>query len=421
MNRKQNRKQKQMLFAISAMMLSAVLLFGCGKKNENYIESKTDAAGAEQAAEEKNTGNSTAAPSIAESAEGTGDAGNAANDSEQAKKAAAGNAGKENSQSAGNTKGAGKAQAANGAGQENLPKAPSAENRGVRVEKAADGEAVYVFQDDLGREVKVEKPKRTAALIGSFADIWLDAGGSLAAAANDSWDSLNLPLDKNSVVNLGSITEPDAEKLIAAKPDFVLASTNTKADLALEQILNESGIPAAYFNVSGFDDYLRMLGICTVLTGNDDLYVQNGMLVQQEIARTKERIDGSAPTVLFLRASKSGIKAKGSSGNVGGEIIAGLGGVNIADNNQRLLDSLSMEAIIAADPEFIVMTVQGTDEAQIWKQAKEELERDPAWSSLSAVKAGRVYQLDKRLFNLKPNAKWGQAYEIMADILYPEK
>ncbi|GBF71417.1 hypothetical protein LAWASA_4174 [Lawsonibacter asaccharolyticus] len=43
---------------------------------------------------------------------------------------------------------------------------------------------------------------------------------------------------------------------------------------------------------------------------------------------------------------------------------------------------------------------------------------DPAWESLAAVKEGRVHILDKALFHYKPNARWGESYEVLADILY---
>ena len=44
---------------------------------------------------------------------------------------------------------------------------------------------------------------------------------------------------------------------------------------------------------------------------------------------------------------------------------------------------------------------------------------NPAWSTLTAVKEGRYYVMDQTLFNLKPDARWGEAYEQLADILYP--
>ena len=281
-------------------------------------------------------------------------------------------------------------------------------------------EDTFSFVDDLGREVTVGNPERVAALIGSFTDIWLLAGGTVTAAANDSWESLNLPLGED-VVNLGSIQEPDIEKLIASQPELVLASANTDADLEMEEILKQAGIPTAYFAVSSFEEYLHMLDICTQITGRRDLYEENGLKVQEQIEKTRERIDGSAPKVLFLRASSSSVKAKGSEGNVCGEMLSDLGCINIADSDQTLLEDLSMEAIIAADPDYIFVTFQGNNQEAAMQNVEEMLLSNPAWTSLSAVKEGYYHLLDKRLYNLKPNAKWGQAYEGLADILYPAK
>lgn len=279
-------------------------------------------------------------------------------------------------------------------------------------------ETGFSFTDDLGRDVVVKDPQRVAALIGSFTDIWMLSGGNVTAAANDSWESLDLPLGED-VVNLGSIQEPDIEKLIASQPDLVLASANTDADLEMEEILTQAGIPTAYFAVSNFEEYLHMLDICTQITGRRDLYQQNGLKVQEQIEKTKERIDGSAPKVLFLRASSSSVKAKGSEGNVCGEMLSDLGCVNIADSDQTLLEDLSMEAIVAADPEYIFVTFQGNNQEAAMRNVEEMLLSNPAWTSLSAVQEGNYYLLDKRLYNLKPNAKWGEAYEKLADILYP--
>lgn len=282
----------------------------------------------------------------------------------------------------------------------------------------AEEEHTVSFVDDLGREVTIASPQRVATLIGSYTDIWLLAGGNVVAAANDSWESLGLDLD-DTVVNLGSILEPDIEQLIAAQPDFVIASANTDADVQMEELLTQAGIPVAYFAVSNFDEYLHMLEICTDITGRKDLYRQNGLEVKEKIEEIVKRADGSAPTVLFLRAASGSVKAKGSTGNVCGEMLAKLGCVNIADSDESLLEDLSMEAIIVADPDYIFVTTQGTDTEAALKNVEEQLLSNPAWTSLSAVQAERYYVLDKHLFNLKPNARWGEAYEILADILYP--
>ena len=44
---------------------------------------------------------------------------------------------------------------------------------------------------------------------------------------------------------------------------------------------------------------------------------------------------------------------------------------------------------------------------------------NPAWEGLSAVKEGRYHVMEQNLYNLKPNARWGEAYAKLADILYP--
>ena len=89
----------------------------------------------------------------------------------------------------------------------------------------------YTFTDDLGRTVTVEQPERVAALIGSFADVWCLAGGqsTLVAAAHDAWTSFDLGLS-DTVADLGAVKEPNLEVLLAAQPDFILASCNTTAD-----------------------------------------------------------------------------------------------------------------------------------------------------------------------------------------------
>ena len=50
-----------------------------------------------------------------------------------------------------------------------------------------------------------------------------------------------------------------------------------------------------------------------------------------------------------------------------------------------------------------------------------ELEQNPLWSQLSAVRNGRVYIMEKNLYNLKPNNRWGEAYEELEAILSNEK
>lgn len=275
------------------------------------------------------------------------------------------------------------------------------------------------FTDALGREVTVDNPQRVVTLIGSFTDVWLLAGGEVVGACDDSWASLNLDLPEG-VINTGKVAEPNLENILSAEPDFVIASVNTSSNVELLDTFDELGITCAYFDVSTFEDYLSMLKICTDITGRSDLYEKNGLDVQKQIEEAEARADGSAPTVLYLRTSTKSIQAKTSEGNVCGEILANLGCVNVADSDETLLESLSLEAIMRADPDYIFVTPQGTDKEAALANIEESFTSNPAWQSLTAVKEGRYYVLDPYLYNLKPNERWGESYEKMADILYPE-
>ena len=283
----------------------------------------------------------------------------------------------------------------------------------------------HTFTEALGREVTVESPKRVAALLGSYADIWYLAGGEVIASADDAWDDFDLQLPEDAV-NLGMTKELSLEKLFEADPDFVLASSNTKGNVEWLETLESAGITVAYFEVNDFSDYLNFLKICTEITGRSDLYEKNGLAIAEKIedviAHSEERIaqNGEAPTILSLRASSTFIRAKNSKDNVLGEMLASLGCVNIADHEESLLENLSIEQIILQDPDYIFFIQQGDNEEGTKENINSFIAENPAWSELTAVKEGRVYLLEKELYALKPNDRWAEALENLERILTDE-
>ena len=274
------------------------------------------------------------------------------------------------------------------------------------------------FTDDLGRTVVVDQPERVACLLGSFADVWYHAGGTIIAAPDDAWVDFGFPMPEDAV-NLGNTKDLSLEALLAAEPDFVIGSVNTPEHLQWKDTLEAAGIPVAYFDVSDFEDYLRMLEICTAITDRMDVYVTRGLSLQRKIdeciARAAER--GTSPRVLYLRASATSIRAKNSKGSVLGEMLADLGCINIADTDDTLLENLSVEHILMQDPEFIFIVRLGDDEEAARENAYQFLRDNPALESLTAVKNNRVIFLDKRMYNMKPNNLWAEAYLQLEDIL----
>lgn len=282
-------------------------------------------------------------------------------------------------------------------------------------------ENTITFTDALGREVSVAKnPKRVAALLGSFADIWTLAGGELCAAAEDAWQDFGLELE--SCTNIGGAHSPSLELLIASDPDFVIASASTASNVEMRETLEEMGITVAYFDVDNFADYLSMLDICTDITGRKDLYEQNGLVIKAQIDEIKAQyaeidIPVNERKILLLRAASSFVKAKGSQGTILGEMLADMGCVNIADSDGSLLESLSVEAVIRENPYHIFVVTMGNDTDAARRSIENLIKENPAWNTLEAVRDGRLHIMDKALFNLKPNARWAESYRILYETL----
>ena len=277
------------------------------------------------------------------------------------------------------------------------------------------------FTDALGREVTVGKnPERVAALLGSFADVWMLAGGELCAAAEDAWEDFGL--EPEGAVNLGGAHSPSLELLISSDPDLVIASASTASNVEMKDSLEAMGITVVYFDVDNFDDYLNMLDICTDITGRKDLYEQNGTSIKARIDAVKAQyaelgIPDGERKVLLLRAASSFVKAKGSDGTILGEMLADMGCVNIADSDTSLLEALSVEAVIRENPHHVFVVTMGSDTAAARETLENMIKENPAWSTLDAIKNGRMHVMDKALFNLKPNARWAESYEILYEKL----
>jgi iron complex transport system substrate-binding protein len=285
------------------------------------------------------------------------------------------------------------------------------------VSNEQESETVYTITDDLNRTVEVKSPQRVAALIGSFADLWVSAGGqdTLAAAAHDTWTSF--AISTNGVQDVGEVKNINTEALLGADCDLVIASAKNDSQKELLSLLDNAGIPVLYFDVSSFEDYLRVLDIFTDLTGRKDLYQTNGLDLQQEIeeinAKAKEQ---DSKTAVYIRITKSSVKTVNWSNSVLGQMLSDFGAVNALGNEQE--GEFSMEALLAADPDQIYLVYQGSNREVLDEQAQNAFFSLPAWSQLTAVQNDQVFEMDPSLFNLKPNARWAQAAETLYETMF---
>lgn len=269
--------------------------------------------------------------------------------------------------------------------------------------------------DANGRELSfAEAPERVVSLLGSYGEVWMEAGGNLVGTTEDAAEG--------DIVNLGSHSEPNMELLIQLEPDFVILSADTAAHPAIGDVLESAGIAHGYFSMQTWQGYMEMLKTFTNLTGRGDLYENAEKSVQTSIEMTladaKNHPDYGRQSALLLRSYVTSVKAKDSEGTVAGPILKEMGLVNIADGESMLSENLSMEAILMTDPDWIFVVTMGADQAGAEKMLEDTLLSNPAWSTLTAVREGRYVVLDRELFHLRPNGRWAEAYKEIYRLVY---
>lgn len=243
------------------------------------------------------------------------------------------------------------------------------------------------------------------------------AGGDLSAVAEDAWSELGLALDADTE-NLGSSHAISKDRIISLAPDLVIASSRLSNQLELKEAFEGCGIKVVYFDIPDLDGYLRVLKLFCGITGRSELYAEHGEKVADEVAEIIEKSRGKeAQKVLVLRASSSSIKVKNSEGTMLGGMLYDLGCVNIADSDRMILESMSVEGILLADPDKIFVLQMGDDMGTVKAGIERMFEENPLWYEIGAVKEGKVYFMEKRLYNIKPNARFGEAYEGLWSIL----
>ena len=285
---------------------------------------------------------------------------------------------------------------------------------------AHSGENTVAFTDDTGVEISVPRhPQTVAVLTSSLADLWLTAGGAVDITVGETVERGFT--DKTVVlVDDGAGKTVNLEALIAAEPDFVLYSSDLSGQLECADALHNAGIPAAGFAVETFEDYLKLLKICTEILDTPENYEQYGQQVKERVDDLIAAAQGQKeqPSILFVRAGSSAkyTKAKTARNHFVCVMLDALGTKNIADVAPILLDGLSIEEILLADPDAILFTTMGDEATGL--AYMDSLLADPVWQSLTAVETGRVYSLPKEWFQYKPNSQWDRAYAYLIELLY---
>jgi len=277
------------------------------------------------------------------------------------------------------------------------------------------------FVDTLGETVRIKKnPQRVVGLYNSFINVWYEAGGEVIGRTSSTSQLTKKALDAEVCGSFGS---PNIEKIISLNPDLVILSTNIDGQKNIIPLLKENKIPYMAVSYNNVDEYLDILKLFTDLNGRPDLYESIGRKVKNDVNAIIAKVPKeNNPSVLLLFGSSRSVRVKLPNSFVGA-MLEDLGTTNIAYDANLTDDEMqifSMEKVLERDPDFIFVQTMGSDIDKIKARIAEDIESNPAWETLTAVKEGRYILLPKDLYLYKPNQRYGEAYEGLAKILYPE-
>ena len=285
-----------------------------------------------------------------------------------------------------------------------------------------------------GSTITIEKnPEKVLNLYASFTTLWYEAGGSVIGCIGGSssqalyteYIGRDITADEGMTVVATSSSGKkwNTEQIVALKPDLIICSTAMSGYSTIEKPAKAANIPVIAVKYDDFSDYLKWFKVFCNLSGNADLWDSVAMKSLGDVVDVLYEIpDGKAPRVFSMFANASTLEANTSSTVVGGMVTA-MKATNIVDDwpNTEKADRLTinLETVYAANPDIIIVQCHaGTDAAK--QQVADTYGSNEVWLALNAVKNGKVFYLEKTLFHNKPNRRFAEAYQKLAEILYPD-
>jgi len=268
----------------------------------------------------------------------------------------------------------------------------------------------HIFIDDLNRQVVLPSvPQRIVSLAPSITEILFAIGlGERVVGVTQYCD---YPPEAQAKPKVG-YTHPSLEAIVALQPDLVLAPRELlRADALgkLEQLQISTYVLDAQ-TVDSILAHIQMLGrILGAQTAADELTGRMRRRIEDIRVRTSSL---PRPRVLYVLNSEPLITV--GPGSFIHQLIELAGGSNIAARAQVAYPRLSMEAVLKEDPELILFPTGRAEGI-----ARGEEERWQRWTTLSAIKLGRLHRVPNDLLN-RPGPRIVQGLDALARAIHPE-
>jgi iron complex transport system substrate-binding protein len=247
--------------------------------------------------------------------------------------------------------------------------------------------ADLTLTDDRGRTVVLPRPAvRIVTLAPHLTEIAFAAGAGArlvgVSVRSDFPDAAkNLPV----VSDAGRM---DLERIAALKPDLVLAWTSGNPMRRIER-LEQRGIAVLATDARRVEDVARLLRLVGLAAGTQADAERAARQYEERMLGLQARYSRLQPLRVFVEVWHEPLITVSGAHLISG-VVRLCGGVNVFETTPRLTPAVSAEAVLAARPEVVIMSVGAG-------QADERAARWRRFPFLPAVQRGALYAVDPSL------------------------
>ena len=215
------------------------------------------------------------------------------------------------------------------------------------------------------------------------------------------------------------VYEKGAENVLAQNPDIFIVSRSTKADIV--ELVKEAGVPVARPDLEdAAEGNISQILLMGYMLGAEERALELTAEIRERLEAVASLVpppgDPSRPSVISITRWSDSISISGG-GTTGSDIIEAAGGVNAAardgiDGFQKI----SVESILAMNPDFILIPQDGEGAAKL----RDDLMNDPVLATVPSVVNGQIHIVHPP--NYIVLSHWTvRGVERTAKILFPDK
>jgi len=251
--------------------------------------------------------------------------------------------------------------------------------------------ADVVVTDALDREVRLAQPaRRIVALSPHLVENLYSAGlgDRLVGAVSHS----DYPPAAHDIARVGGYMSVSVEAIVALEPDLVIAwASGDGGGGALLAQMESLGLPVYVDRPRRPEDIAKSIVDFGVLGGRSKTADATASAFRSRLQGLRDRYAAAAPVTLFYEIWNQPLQTLGGDQFVS-HVMRACGGRNIFADAATLAPRVSIESVLARDPQAIVATGRG-DTAPPW------LDDWRAWPGLTAVKNDHLFFVPPDLMN----------------------